>query len=136
MPAAMSSRRSADAAAVSFVSTTQRPTSRLFAARSPIVVSASVISCLSVWFWSASFTSTRSVSRRAGEARRMTSLRSGARPATPAPSSSRMIPSRSRYGRRSTLLTRSIGIVDVVCSTGIVEPFGSSSEAVPGLQSM
>ncbi len=132
----MSARRSAEAAAVSLVSTTQRPTSFLLSARSPIVVSASVISCLSVWFCDASLASTRSVSRSAGLARRTTSLMSSARPATPAPSSSRMIPSRSRYGRRSTLLTRSMGIVDVVCSTGIVAPFASFSGELPGLQSM
>ncbi len=46
-----------------------------------------------------------------------------------------MIPSRSRYGRRMMLLIRSIGIVDAVCSTGIVAPGFSRCSAVPGRQS-
>ena len=53
------------ASTVSLVSTTQRPTSSLFSARSPIVVSASVISLLTSWFCDASLASTRSVSRSA-----------------------------------------------------------------------
>ena len=46
-----------------------------------------------------------------------------------------MIPSRSRYGRRMMLLIRSSGIVDAVCSTGIVAPGFSRSASVPGRQS-
>jgi hypothetical protein len=58
------------------VSTTKRPTLRLLSARSPIDVSASVTSCLSVWFCVARLASTLSVSRSAGLARRTTSLMS------------------------------------------------------------
>jgi hypothetical protein len=42
---------------------------------------------------------------------------------------------RSRYGRRMMLLTRSVGIVDVVFSTGTTPLFGSFSSACPGWQS-
>ena len=114
------SRRSAEAEAVWRVSVTKRPTSLRLSARSPITASASRVRLPSTWFCSARMASTRSVSRRAGTARRTVSWMSVARPPTPAPSSLRMIPSRSRYGRRMMLLIRSIGIVDAVCSTGIV----------------
>jgi hypothetical protein len=45
--------------------------------------------------------------------------------------------SRSRYGRRRMLLTRSVGIVDAVCLTGTVpDPsVGSRFGELPGWQS-
>ena len=120
--AAISARRSAEACAVCLVSVTQRPTSLRLSERSPITVSAFVVRLARTSFCSARMASTRSVSRSAGTARRSVVWMSVAWPPTPAPSSSRMIPSRSRYGRRMMLLMRSTGIVDAVCSTGIVAP--------------
>ncbi len=70
-----------------------------------------------------------------GAARRITSLRSSGRPARPAPSSPTIRRSRSRYGRRRMLLTRSSPIVELVWSTGTRPPSGSRLGEVPGWQS-
>jgi hypothetical protein len=94
--AAIWRRRSAEAAAVWCVSVTKRPTFLRLAARSPITVSASCVRLASVLFWSARIANTSSVSRSAGTARWTVAWMSPARPPTPAPSSSRMIRSRSR----------------------------------------
>ena len=71
----------------------------------------------------------------AGIARRIVSLTSSPRAAKPTPSSEKMIEKRSATGRRMMLSTRSGGIGDVVCSTGIVAPESSSSPFLPGWQS-
>ena len=42
---------------------------------------------------------------------------------------------RSRKGRRMMLLTRSMGIVELVCSTGTRPPSGSLRSEAPGWQS-
>ena len=42
---------------------------------------------------------------------------------------------RSRYGRRMMSFTRSIAIVELVCSTGTRAPSASCSSSVPGWQS-
>ena len=133
--AAICSRRSAEAEAVWRVSVTKRPTLVRFLARSPMTASASRVRLARTLFWSARIASTSSVSRSAGTARASVSWMSVDRPPTPAPSSLRMIPSRSRYGRRMMLLITSSGIVDAVCSTGSVAPGFMRSAAVPGRQS-
>jgi hypothetical protein len=94
------------------------------------------VSSVIVRLSSASSLSSSSVARSAGTARRITALRSWPRAATPVPSSLRRMRSRSRWGRRSTLLTRSVGMVEYVRSTGMVDPGLRTAGLRPGLQSM
>jgi hypothetical protein len=121
---------------VSRASTTKRPTSVLLFASAVMTVSAFLVRSASTWFWRARMESSLSVSRIAGTPRRIATLRSLPRAASPVPNSLRMIRRRSRWGRRRMLLTTSGEIVDWVWLTGIVEPGFSRCGLLPGWQSM
>ena len=112
-------RRVAVISAVRPVSRTQRTTSCLLFSSDSTTRSESTMNCSIVWFWSPRMRSVLVVSRRPGWARRSTVCRSCGRPARPAPSDETISRSRSRYGVRRTLLTRSCGTVEVVFFTGI-----------------
>ncbi len=118
MSSASASRRSAVAFATSLelrIALDTRARSRASGAR---IVSEFTANCSSTVFWRARISSTLSVSRSAGFARRMTSLRSRPRPATPVPSSLRISEKRSRSGSRIVLPIRSMSTDCVVFSTG------------------
>ena len=113
----MSARRAAVASAVRLAETTKPDTLRLSRASGASTWSESPASFASTWFWRARTASTLSVSRNAGLARWMTSLRSLPRPATPVPNSPSRMASRSRYGRRRMSLTRSRSTGELVFFT-------------------
>ena len=132
----MSARRSAEAAAVSLVSTTQRPTSFLLSARSPIVVSASVISCLSVGFCARELGqhAVGLAQRRAGAADDVVDVLGAAGDA-----GAELVeddPQPLAVRAPQDVVDEVDGDRRRVCSTGIVAPFASFSASVPGLQSM
>ena len=105
--ASMSSRRSALASATVFAWTMKSETRSFSRASGASTASESDASWPSTRFWRARILSARSVSRSAGLARWITSFSSSPRPARPTPSSPSRIASRSRWGRRRMLLTRS-----------------------------
>ena len=118
MSAARSPRRSAVAWATSLELRTAPATRARSRASGASTVSELTASCSSTVFWLARISSTLSVSRSAGFARRMTSLRSRPRPATAVPNSFRISDSRSRSGARIVLPIRSMSTVWDVFSTG------------------
>ena len=118
MSSASASRFSAVASATSLELRIELATRSRSRASGASTVSELTASCSSWSFWRARISSTLSVSCSAGLARRMTSLRSLPRPATPVPSSLRISDSRSRSGSRIVLPIRSMSTVCIVFSTG------------------
>ena len=118
MSASRSAERSAVASATSAEFSSAEETRLRSRASGASTVSPSTARRWSVSFSEARISRTLSTSLSAGLARRMTSLRSSPRPATPVPSSLRMIDSRARSGSRVMLLIRSRSTGLVVCETG------------------
>ena len=134
-PAVMSAWRVAETSAAVRAEVTQRASSFLLLSSCCTTVSELEMKSLMIWFRLPRIFSVLSVSRRPGSARRSTSASASGRPARPVPSSASRRRRRSRYGRRRMLLTRSIGIVDVVCVTGTTAFFGHACGELPGWQS-
>ena len=88
-----------------------------------------------IFDWLPRIWSTLRVSWSPGWARLSTSARSAGRPARPVPSSAMISRSRSRYGRRRMLLTRSVGIVDAVRVSGMIAFDARFCLLEPGWQS-
>ena len=132
-PAAIALRWGAEIAAVRPVSVIQRATSFLRWSSAATTVSEFLMKSWMIFDWLPRIWSTLRVSWSPGCARLRTSAKSAGRPARPVPSSAMISRSRSRYGRRRTLFTRSVGIVDCVWVTGTV-PLSSWGE-LPGWQS-